>query len=122
MAEHDRVVLLGARPARLGDPLGSELHSWDRERVTRVNCARSQAEPERKLGRELGSATITVDATKPNSAPTIFGPVRRAAAHATLGWTWADPLVAVVIAGCAPTPGATGTTGCCAGRACTCSH
>lgn len=98
----------------------------------------------RKVGRELGSVTITADATQTElctylSAVLLAGLLL----NATLGWSWADPLVALVIAVvavreglqawrgdacCAPTTaattntGTTGTTGCCAGGACTCQH
>ncbi len=92
----------------------------------------------RKVGRELGSATITADATQTQlctylSAVLLAGLLL----NATLGWTWADPLVALVIAAvaareglqawrgdacCAPTPQASDSTGCCAGGPCTCQH
>jgi len=90
----------------------------------------------RGVGRELGSATITADATQTQlctylSAVLLVGLLL----DATLGWTWADPLVALVIAAVAAregvqawrgdaccAPGPTDTTGCCVGSTCTCSH
>jgi len=92
----------------------------------------------RKVGRELGSATISADATQTQLC-TYLSVVLLAGLllNATLGWTWSDPLVALVIAVvaireglqawrgdacCAPTPGAIATPGCCTGGACTCSH
>lgn len=88
----------------------------------------------RKVGRELGSSTITADATQTElctylSAVLLAGLLL----NATLAWTWADPLVALAIAAvavreglhawrgdacCAPTSGSTSTTDCCAGGAC----
>ena len=92
----------------------------------------------RTVGRELGSATVTADATQTElctylSAVLLAGLLL----NATLGWTWADPLVALVIAAvaaregrqawrgdacCAPTADATATTSCCAGNVCACAH
>lgn len=53
----------------------------------------------RRAGRELGSATVTADATQTElctylSAVLLTGLVL----NATLGWAWADPLVGLVIA------------------------
>lgn len=88
----------------------------------------------RRVARELGSASVAADAVQTQlctylSAVLLAGLL----VNATLGWSWADPLVALVIAGvalregvqawrgdacCAP---AAGTT-CCAGATCSCSH
>jgi divalent metal cation (Fe/Co/Zn/Cd) transporter len=56
----------------------------------------------RRIGRELGSATVMADSTQTMlctylSAVLLIGLVLNAA----LGWSWADPLAALVIAGVA---------------------
>lgn len=56
----------------------------------------------RRVGRQLGSATVNADATQTElctylSAVLLGGLLL----NATVGWTWADPLVAFVIAGVA---------------------
>jgi divalent metal cation (Fe/Co/Zn/Cd) transporter len=53
----------------------------------------------RRTGRELGSATVTADSTQTLlctylSAILLAGLV----VNATLGWAWADPIAALVIA------------------------
>ncbi len=99
---------------------------------------------QRRAGRDLGSASAVADSKQTLlctylSAVLLIG----LALNATLGWSWADPVAALVIAGiavkegrdawqgkgcCAPTPpAATGAVashageeacGCCPGRAC----
>lgn len=95
----------------------------------------------RRVGRELGSATVDADATQTElctylSAVLLAGLLL----NATLGWTWADPLVALVIATvaaregrqawrgdacCTPSPSSPAGAsigGCCAGGTCSCNH
>jgi divalent metal cation (Fe/Co/Zn/Cd) transporter len=60
----------------------------------------------RRVGRELGSATVTADSVQTLlctclSAVLLVGLVL----NATLGWSWADPLVALVVAAVAVNEG-----------------
>lgn len=89
---------------------------------------------QRRAGRELGSASAVADSRQTLlctylSAAVLVGLVL----HATLGWWWADPVAALVLAGlavregvnawrgescCAPRPGAAATSDACAAGCC----
>lgn len=89
----------------------------------------------RRVGRELGSATVVADSAQTMlctylSAILLIGLVL----NATLGWSWADPVAALVIAvvavregvsawkgdNCACIPSAAGSTSCAEGDQCGC--
>ena len=53
---------------------------------------------QRRAGRELGSKSAVADSKQTCCAPTCRACCSWALLNATLGWGWADPVVALVIA------------------------
>lgn len=72
----------------------------------------------RRSGRELGSATVLADSTQTLLCAYLSGILLVGLAlNATLGWSWADPLAALVIAAVAVSEGVEAWKG----EACTCA-
>jgi divalent metal cation (Fe/Co/Zn/Cd) transporter len=72
---------------------------------------------ERRTGRELGSASVVADSTQTLICAALSGVLLLGlVANSALGWSWADPVAALVIAGVAVRAGAEALRGdtCCA--------